>query len=162
MVFSHTAEGIERTEAAAERSLGVRKGEWLFLLHGLWWWDLRPGEALSLSWDEWHDGLTVDLTRGSAAEDSREASECGRNELKPIVPEFAEMLLPVPEDRRTRFVSLTLNKSGRFATKGARTTVLRGQSRRSGNLLASWFHELLGSSMRPLMNCGGHLAGPGE
>ena len=94
---------------------------WTDLLHGLWWSGLRLGEALSLSWDEWHDGLTVDtsgefvLLRVPA-----EHEKGGRNRLLPIAPEFAEMLRAVPEDQRTGFV---FNPRPTVIRKHARATL---------------------------------------
>ena len=100
-----TAEEFDLMVSVAERTLGVRRGEWVFLLRGLWWSGLRLGEAMSLSWDEWHDGLTVDLTgEFPLLRIPAKHQKSRRHELKPLAPEFAEMLLTVPEHCRTGFV----------------------------------------------------------
>lgn len=106
-----TAEEFDRMVGAAEKTLGAKKGEWLFLLRGLWWSGLRLGEAMNLSWDERHDGLTVDLTgEFPLLRIPAKHQKSRRHELKPIVPEFAELLLSVPEDKRAGFVFNPLAK----------------------------------------------------
>ncbi|MDA0588054.1 MAG: hypothetical protein O3C17_08585, partial [Planctomycetota bacterium] len=65
----------------------------------------RLGEALSLSWDEWHDGLTVDTSGKFVMLKIPGEHEKGRRDrMYPVAPEFAEMLLSVPESRREGFV----------------------------------------------------------
>jgi integrase len=101
-----TAEEFDRMEAVADKVVGPElvKG-WLFLLRGLWWSGLRLGEALSLSWDEWHDGLTVVMTEEFVLlRIPAEHEKGGKNRLLAIAPQFAEMLRSVPASEREGFV----------------------------------------------------------
>ena len=101
-----TAEEFDRMESATVKIVGATLApEWLFLLRGLWWSGLRLGEAMNLSWDEWHDGLTVDTTgKYVLLRVPAEHEKGGRHRLLPIAPQFAEMLLSVPDAERTGFV----------------------------------------------------------
>jgi integrase len=101
-----TAEEFDRMEAATSKVVGAElANDWLFFLRGLWWSGLRLAESLTLSWDEWHDGLTID-TSGEFVllRIPAEHEKGGRHRLLPIAPQFEEMLLSVPEDQRTGFV----------------------------------------------------------
>ena len=101
-----TAEEFDRMAAVVDKVVGADLAdEWLFFLRGLWWSGLRLGEALSLSWDEWHDGLTVDTSGEHVLlRIPAEHEKGGRHRLLPIAPQFAEMLLSVPDDEREGFV----------------------------------------------------------
>ena len=74
---------------------------WRRFLTGLWWSGLRLGEALTLSWDD-ERHITVDTSgdrprlRIAAGQD-----KSGKARTLPLAPEFAEMLLAVPEEQRT-------------------------------------------------------------
>ena len=66
---------------------------------------LRLGEALSLSWDQWADGIRVDTSGKFVkllifAEDEKG----GQDRVYPVTPDFQEFLLAVPEEERTGFV----------------------------------------------------------
>lgn len=101
-----TREEFDRMLSAAEKLLPPEKLDgWRFFLQGLWWSGLRLGEALSLSWNEWHDGLSVDLSHEHVMLRIPGEHEKGRRDrLYPVAPEFAEMLLSVPELDREGFV----------------------------------------------------------
>jgi integrase len=66
---------------------------------------LRLAESLTLSWDEWHDGLTID-TSGEffLLRIPAEHEKGGRHRLLAIAPQFEELLLSVSEEQRTGFV----------------------------------------------------------
>ena len=78
---------------------------WQLFLKGLWWSGLRLSEAVNLTWDEWVDGIRVSVSGGYvllviACEDEKG----GKERVYPVAPEFAEMLLAIPEEQRTGFV----------------------------------------------------------
>ena len=83
----------------------ARRESMKFLLRGLWFSGLRLGEALSLTWDQWADGIRVDLSGKYAklliaAEDEKG----GKDRVYPMTPDFAEFLQTVPKDSRAGFV----------------------------------------------------------
>ena len=82
-----------------------RRKSFKFLLNGLWLSGLRLGEALSLTWDQWADGIRVDLSGKYAklliaAEDEKG----GKDRVYPMTPDFAEFLQAVPKESRVGFV----------------------------------------------------------
>ena len=90
----------DRKTRMAERRNSIK-----FLLSGLWLSGLRLGEALSLTWDQWADGIRVDLS-GQYAKllIPAEGEKGGRDRVYPVTPDFAEFLQSVPEDEREGFV----------------------------------------------------------
>jgi integrase len=126
-----TAEEFERMLATVERTVGADKASsWSPLLRGLWWSGLRLGEIMTLSWDEWHDGLTVDTSGEFVMLKIPAGHEKGRrNRIYPVAPEFAEMLLAVPVDDRTGFVfnpiPSRLVKNERATDETASKTIVR-------------------------------------
>lgn len=101
-----TREEFDRMIDVAEKSLlPERLAEWRFFLFGLWWSGLRLGEALELSWDEWADAISVDLSgEYGMFQIPGEAEKGGRNRLLPMAEEFEEQLRAVPEGERTGLV----------------------------------------------------------
>ena len=101
-----TAEEFERMIAATEKVVRAEKADrWLHLLRGLWWSGLRLGEALNLSWDEWHDGLSVDASGEFVKlRVPAEHEKGGRHRLLPIAPQFEAMLLSIPVEQRVGYV----------------------------------------------------------
>jgi len=88
---------------------------WLYYLRGLWWSGLRLRESLVLSWDR-RAGLSVDISGEFPMLRIRgDAQKSGRDQLYPVAPEFGEILLAIPEDRRRGRV---------FRLLGARDKVL--------------------------------------
>ena len=76
-----------------------------FLLHGLWLSGLRLGEALNLTWDQWDDGIWVDMTGEFVKlRIPAEAEKGGQDRLYPVTPDFAELLRLIPATSRTGFV----------------------------------------------------------
>lgn len=73
-----------------------------FLLRGLWLSGLRLGEALSLTWDQWADGIRVDMS-GKFVKllIPMESEKGGQDRVYPVTPDFAELLRSVPESERT-------------------------------------------------------------
>jgi integrase len=125
-----TAEEFDRMLAKVESIVGKKADSWTWLLRGLWLSGLRLGEAMSLSWDRWSDGLTVDTSGEFVMLKIPAGREKGRrNRLLPVVPEFAEMLLSVPEDERTGFVfnpvPSRLKKHPRATDETASRTITR-------------------------------------
>jgi len=72
---------------------------------GSWWSGLRISEAVRLSWDT-SASVRVVVREGfhPALYFSPEGHKGRRGELVPIAPEFAELLLAVPEDERVGLV----------------------------------------------------------
>lgn len=76
-----------------------------FLLHGLWLSGLRLGEAMNLTWDQWSDGIWVDMTgKFVKLRIPAEAEKGGQDRLYLVTPDFAEFLRSVPEDARSGLV----------------------------------------------------------
>ena len=115
-----TAEEFDRMLDKVESVVGVDKAEsWKHFLLGLWWSGLRLREAMSLSWDEFADGLVVDTSEKFVMiMIPGDSEKGGKNRVYPVAPEFAELLLAVPEVDRTGFV---------FNPKATR--VLKGNNR---------------------------------
>jgi integrase len=104
-----TAEEFDRIIDAVDVLPERQRESVRLLLLGLWWSGLRLGEALSLTWDRWADGIRVD-TSGEfvvlliSAEDEKG----GKDREYPIAPEFEEFLLSVPKSERDGYVFDTL------------------------------------------------------
>ena len=76
-----------------------------FLLRGLWLSGLRLGEALSLTWDQWADGIRVDMSGDHVfLLIPAESEKGGQDRTYPVTPDFAELLRSVPESQRSGFV----------------------------------------------------------
>lgn len=72
-----------------------------FLLEELWISGLRLGEAMSLTWDLWADGIRVDISGEAtvlliAAEDEKG----GQDREYAVAPEFDDFLRAVAEEQR--------------------------------------------------------------
>jgi integrase len=84
------------------------------LLRGLWLSGLRLGEALSLTWDQWADGIRVNVDED---QDVCLMIDGGNQKNRqaltyPVVDDFAEFLLAVPENEREGFVFNAMAVSG--------------------------------------------------
>ena len=75
---------------------------WDFYLRGLWTSGLRLGESLDLRWDDAPGALVADFTgRRPMLRIPAESEKGNTHRLLPMAPDFAELLLTVPErDRR--------------------------------------------------------------
>jgi integrase len=107
-----TLEEFERLQAACESdSLN-------HLLLGLWLSGLRIGEALSLTWDQWADGIRVDIDSDGDVFLLIDGADqkSGEAQLYPVVDDFADFLTEIPPDDRQGFV---------FAPQGTRGLVSR-------------------------------------
>ena len=84
---------------AAERALK-------HLIEGLWLSGLRLGEALSLTWDQWADGIRVETDPDGDMFLLIDGTDqkSGEPQLYPVVDDFADFLLQTPEEDRTGFV----------------------------------------------------------
>ena len=101
-----TLEEFERMLQAVTDHLPERQHESMkFLLRGLWLSGLRLGEALTLTWDQWADGIRVD-TSGQYVMllIPAESEKGGQDRVYPVTPDFAEFLRSVPEADRQGFV----------------------------------------------------------
>lgn len=90
-----------------------------YLMRGLWLSGLRLGEALSLTWDQWADGIRV-----SVDEDSDVClmidggNQKNRQALTyPVVDDFAEFLLQTPENERQGFVFNAMGQNGKVSRR---------------------------------------------
>lgn len=100
-----------RVKAAAE---SLRQ-----LLQGLWLSGLRLGEALSLTWDQWADGIRVNVDED---QDVCLMIDGGNQKNRqaltyPVVDDFAEFLLAVPEDKREGFVFNAMGVNGKVCRR---------------------------------------------
>lgn len=95
----------DNASEAARRKLEPVVESLKFLLNGLWLSGLRLGEALSLTWDQWADGIRVDVS-GKFVKllIPAESEKGGQDRVYPVTPDFAEFLLSVPKASRAGFV----------------------------------------------------------
>ncbi len=101
-----TAEEFERMLLAVEKTMYPKQhASFKFLLNGLWLSGLRLGEALSLTWDQWADGIRVDMS-GKFVKliIPLESEKGGQDRIYPLTPDFAELLRTVPAAERTGLV----------------------------------------------------------
>jgi integrase len=78
---------------------------WQFYLNGLWWSGLRLGESLELRWDDAPGALVADFTgRRPMLRIPAESEKGNTHRLLPMAPEFAQLLLSVPEGQRRGYV----------------------------------------------------------
>lgn len=99
-----TAEEFDRMLEKVPQVVGRdRADSWSHLLRGLWWSGLRITEAMTLTWDD--HGMRVDLSgKYPMLSIPADYQKSNKDEMLPIAPEFAEMLLSTPEDQRKGFV----------------------------------------------------------
>ena len=77
---------------------------WRHYLTGLWLSGLRLEESVILSWDE-DAPFSIDLTgRRPAFRILAEVQKSGRDEVLPMTPDFADLILQTPEAERTGLV----------------------------------------------------------
>lgn len=90
----------ERQQKARNQRESLR-----FLMNGLWLSGLRLGEALSLTWDRWADGIRVDMNSEHVfLLIPAEAEKGAKDRVYPTTPDFAAFLRDVPEHDRKGFV----------------------------------------------------------
>jgi integrase len=95
-----TAEEFDRMLAAVPAVRPRDAAAWAFLLRGLWLSGLRISEAVALSWEP-SAAFCADLDRRRPAFIIRaEGQKSGKDEVCPMVPEFARLLEVVPRDCR--------------------------------------------------------------
>ena len=100
-----TGEEFDRMLAAVDYLPERQHDSIRFLLRGLWLSGLRLGEALSLTWDLWADGIRVDMSdEFTVLLINAEDEKGGRDREYPITPDFDELLRSVPESDRTGHV----------------------------------------------------------
>ena len=149
-----TGEEFDRLLAAVPKVIKEGRAEsWLFYLRGLWWSGLRLAESLELWWDR-EDRLCVDLTgRRPMLRIPGRLEKGKRDRLLPIAPEFAELLLSVPEDRRTgrvfdpgrcyRTERISTDRAGRLIARiGKAAGVKVWTHPRSGKIKHATAHDL--------------------
>ena len=97
-----TGEEFDRMIEKVPEVVGDAAAEsWRHYLRGLWWSGLRLAESLELFWDR-DDKLCVDLAgRFPMLQIPAELEKGHQDRCLPIAPEFAEMLLETPGERRT-------------------------------------------------------------
>lgn len=106
----------------------MRLASMRFLLHGLWASGLRLGEAISLTWDQWAEGIRVDLSGKCAVRlITAEDEKGGQDREYGVAPEFDDFLQAVPEEDRVGHV---------FNVKLARGGVCRNSNTISRKVVA--------------------------
>ncbi len=97
-----TGEEFDRLLSKTAEVVGEAGAEsWRHYLRGLWWSGLRLEESLHLYWDR-DDKLLVDLDgRFPMLHIPAELEKGHQDRLLPIAPQFGELLLATPEDRRS-------------------------------------------------------------
>ena len=92
-------EVVGKTDPESEATKSTVR-RWKWFLRGLWFSGLRIGEALELYWDR-SDKLTVELSgKFPMLMIPAELEKGNKDRMMPLAPEFAEMLLSVPQDER--------------------------------------------------------------
>jgi len=76
------------------------------LLRGLWLSGLRLGEALNLTWDQWADGIRVNVDSDGdvCLMIDGDNQKSGQALVYPLVDDFADFLKETPDDQRDGFV----------------------------------------------------------
>lgn len=101
-----TAEEFDRMIAAADNVPNCDVESMGFLLRGFWASGLRLGEAMSLTWDKWADGIRVDASgKCTVLLISAEDEKGSQDREYGVAPEFDDILQAVPEESRTGHVS---------------------------------------------------------
>jgi integrase len=96
-----TLEECERMITAAQDELGHEAApDWVFYMKGLWASGLRLTESLELYWDRSDKLHPVFTGRFPMLRIPAELEKGHKDRLLPMAPEFARLLLAVPEDRR--------------------------------------------------------------
>jgi integrase len=116
-----TGEEFDRLLAAAPKIAKTPEAteSLTYLLKGLWLSGLRLGEALSLTWDQWADGIRVSV------DDDNDVclmidggNQKNRQALTyPVVDDFAEFLLNTPENERHGFVFNAMGSNGNVSRR---------------------------------------------
>lgn len=90
-----------------------------YLLRGLWLSGLRLGEALSLTWDQWADGIRVNVDEDNDVCLMIDGdNQKNRQALTyPVVDDFAEFLLQTPENEREGFVFNAMGQNGKVSRR---------------------------------------------
>ncbi len=92
---------LDAVDALPERQRDSLK----FILRGLWYSGLRLGEALSLTWDQWADGIRVDTSgKYTVLLIPSDGEKGGKDRTYPITPDFEEFLFSVPPEDREGYV----------------------------------------------------------
>lgn len=102
-----------------ERMLAKCETESLkYLMRGLWLSGLRLGEALALTWDQWADGIRIEVD-GSDVFLLIDSDDQKNRETQtyPVVDDFAEFLLRTPQSERAGFVFNPCRKSGKVSRR---------------------------------------------
>ena len=103
-----TAEEFERMLQAVPKAVKARPStdgrrdveQWQFYLRGLWASRLRLTESLNLWWQDAPGALVVDFSgRRPMLRIPAESEKGNKHRLLPMAPEFAELLLSIPERR---------------------------------------------------------------
>ncbi len=89
------------------------------LLRGLWLSGLRLGEALSLTWDQWSDGIRVEIDSDNDVCLMIDGeNQKNRQALTyPVVDDFANFLLSTPECDRHGFVFNPMGANGKVSRR---------------------------------------------
>ena len=97
-----TEEEFERILGKVPEVIGAASVDrWRWFLRGLWFSGLRLSEAINLSWDE-AGSIMIDVSgKYPMFAIPGDKQKSGQDQLLPVAPEFAEMLLAVPQDERT-------------------------------------------------------------
>jgi integrase len=90
-----------------------------YLLNGLWLSGLRLGEALTLTWNQWADGIRVNVDEDNDVCLMIDGdNQKNRQALTyPVVDDFAEFLLQTPEDEREGFVFNAMGANGKVSRR---------------------------------------------
>jgi integrase len=97
-----------------------------FLLRGLWLSGLRLNESLSLTWDQWADGIRVDMSGDHVfLLIPAESEKGGQDRVYPVTPDFAELLRSVPENQRSGFVFNPLLHRGQSRRRNSVSDLIR-------------------------------------
>ncbi len=93
-------EQFDRLLAAVPKIRPNDSADWQRYLNGLWLSGLRLSESVALSWDS-DATFAVDLSgRRPRFKIKGEAQKSGQDELLPMTPDFAELILRTPEGQR--------------------------------------------------------------
>jgi len=115
-----TAKGAKRAPRACNAAtLKTSAASIRYLMEGLWQSGLRLGEALSLTWDQWADGIRirVDGGRDVCLMIDSDNQKNRKTQVYPVVDDFAGFLLQTPTECRQGLVFNPIGIHGRVSRR---------------------------------------------
>lgn len=113
-----------------------------FYLRGLWLSGLRLSESLTLRWDDGPDSIVVDFSgRRPMFRIPAEVDKGNKDRVLPMAPEFAELLMRVPERNRRGRVFKLLTPTGHALSAAYDVSEVGTKIGRAANIVVDERHK---------------------